>query len=189
VVVESHPRLMGEKVLAFRDLLSGTLEVALGLETVHPEVLPKLNKKTDLTHFARAVAFLREAQIAVRAFVLVQPPFLNEEEGLEWAVKSAKFAFNCGAEVVSLIPTRPGNGALDRLMESGEFAPPQLATLEAAQVEALQLRGGRVFADTWDLEQFSSCSACLEPRRQRLHTINLQQRLLPAVACPACGGG
>ena len=35
VVVESHPRLVGEKALRFRDLLSGSLEVAMGLETVH----------------------------------------------------------------------------------------------------------------------------------------------------------
>ena len=45
VVVESHPRLIGEKALRLRDLLSGSLEVAMGLETIHPQVLPKLNKK------------------------------------------------------------------------------------------------------------------------------------------------
>src|SRR6185436_19253425 len=99
---------------------------------------------------------------------LVKPPFLNEGEGLEWAVKSAEFAFSCGATVVSLIPTRPGNGALDRLMETGEFKPPQLSTLEMALELAVNSSRGRVFADTWNLEQFSTCSACLETRRQRL---------------------
>jgi len=38
-VVESHPRLSVKKALRFRDLLLGTLEVAMGLETVHPQVL------------------------------------------------------------------------------------------------------------------------------------------------------
>ncbi len=60
VVVESHPRLVGEKATRFRDLLAGSLEVALGLETVHPKVLPRLNKKFTLGHFAGAVEFLRE---------------------------------------------------------------------------------------------------------------------------------
>jgi radical SAM enzyme (TIGR01210 family) len=188
LVVESHPSLVGEKALVLRDLFPGSLEVAMGLETVHPEVLPKLNKQFELSDFARAVDFLRNAGIAVRAFVLVKPPFLNEAEGLDWAVKSAQFAFDCGATVVSLIPTRPGNGALERLMEAGEFAPPQLSTLERAQELALQLRGGRVFADTWNLEPFSSCPACLEQRRQRLHTINLRQEILPVIDCPVCGG-
>ena len=165
VVVESHPRLVGDKALALRDLLPGSLEVALGLETVHPEVLPRLNKHFELSHFASAVEFLRKAGIAVRAFVLVNLPFVNEAEGLEWAVKSAAFAFDCGAAVVSLIPTRPGNGALDRLMEEGEFTPPRLSTLEKAQELALNLRAGRVFTDTWNLDQFSSCPACLDQRR------------------------
>jgi len=189
IVVESHPRLVGEQVLRLHDSLSGSLEVAMGLETVHPDVLPRLNKRFDLACFADRTAFLRSHRIAVRAFVLVKPPFLNEDEGLEWAVKSAAFAFGCGAEVVSLIPTRAGNGAMERLMESGEFSPPRLSTLEKAQELALDLRGhGRVFADTWDLAQFSRCPACLERRRRRLHAINLSQEIMPAINCPACGG-
>jgi radical SAM enzyme (TIGR01210 family) len=189
VVVESHPRLVGEKALRLRDLLPGTLEVAMGLETVHPQVLPRLNKKFTLAHFSQAAGFLRHNKIAVRAFVLVKPPFTNEAEGLEWTVKSAAFAFSCGAAVVSLIPTRPGNGAMDHLMKTGEFSPPRLSTLEKALELSLNLRGeGRVFADTWDLEQFSRCSVCFEQWRQRIHAINLSQQIPPAVDCPACGG-
>ena len=124
----------------------------------------------------------------MRAFVLVKPPFLNEAEGLEWAVKSAEFAFACGATAVSLIPTRSGNGAMERLMEAGEFAPPRLANLERALELAINLHRGRVFADTWNLEQFSACSTCLEKRRQRLHAINLTQEILPSIDCPVCGG-
>lgn len=187
VVVESHPRLVGEKALRLRDLLSGSLEVAMGLETVHPQVLPRLNKKFELEHFSQAAGFLRDNDIAVRAFVLVKPPFLNEEEGLEWAVKSAAFALSCGATVVSLIPTRPGNGALERLMAAGEFSPPKLATLETALELALEVRGdGRIFADMWDLEPFSNCPACFEKRRQRIHAMNLSQQIPPAIDCPAC---
>jgi radical SAM enzyme (TIGR01210 family) len=186
VVVESHPRLVGEKASLLRDLLSGSLEVAMGLETIHPQVLPRLNKKFSLSHFAGAAEFLQRQNIALRAFVLVKPPFMTELEGLEWAVKSAAFAFSCGATVVSLIPTRGGNGALERLRETGEFTSPQLATLERALELSLDLRAGRVFADTWDLEQFSCCPACLEKRRQRLHAMNLSQTILPTVSCPAC---
>ncbi len=188
VVVESHPRLVGEKATRFRDLLTGSLEVAMGLETVHPEILPLLNKKFDLTHFSKAAEFLREEEIAMRAFVLVKPPFMNESEALKWTVKSVEFAFACGATVVSLIPTRPGNGALDRLMETGEFTPPRLVTLEKTLELAVKLRRGRVFADTWNLEQFSTCSVCLPDRGQRLHTINLTQQIPISIECAVCGG-
>lgn len=188
VVVESHPRLIGEKALRMRDLLSGSLEVAMGLETIHPEVFPRLDKKFSLGHFSRAADFLRQAGIALRAFVLVKPPFLDDAAGIEWAVKSAAFAFSCGAAVVSLIPTRGGNGALDRLRNTGEFATPRLATLEGSLEQSLDLKAGRVFADTWDLEKFSACSVCFERRQQRLLAMNRTQTILPRIDCQTCGG-
>src|SRR5579863_5056584 len=48
VIVESHPALLGESTLRFRDLLQAPLEVAMGLETVHPEILARLNKRMSL---------------------------------------------------------------------------------------------------------------------------------------------
>lgn len=189
LVVESHPRLVGERALRLRDLLSGKLEVALGLETIHPAVLPRLNKNFDLSHFAQAAEFLHREKIALRVFVLVKPPFLSETEGVEWALKSAAFSFSCGAAVVTLIPTRGGNGAMDRLRETGEFVPPKLSSLERALELALNLNSnGRVFADLWDLDQFSDCAVCLARRKERLHSMNLSQAMLPAIDCRACAG-
>ena len=196
VIVECHPALIGESVLQFRDLLQAsgghrpaattTLEVAMGMETAHPEVLAKLNKRMTLDQFQRAAGFLREHGVALRVFVLVKPPFLDEGEALEWANRSVDFAFDCGATVVSLIPTRPGNGALDALASRGEFSPPRLATLEAVLGYGIGLKRGRVFADLWDLEQFSNCRDCFEPRRTRLHKMNLEQVVTPRVVCERC---
>jgi radical SAM enzyme (TIGR01210 family) len=187
VVVESHPRLVGDRARRFRDLLGGSLEVAMGLETAHPDVLEKLNKNFNLAQFADAAEFLRAEGIALRVFLLVNPPFLDEAEGAAWALKSAEFAFACGASAVSFIPTRTGNGAMERLLASGEFVPPTLAMLEAGVGAALALRRGRVFADTWGLEPFSTCPHCFVARQQRLRAINLTQRESPRVCCAACG--
>jgi archaeosine synthase beta-subunit len=189
VVVESHPRLVGERTRRFRDLLSGSLEVAMGLETVHPQVLPRLNKRFSLDDFARAAEFLSKNGIGMRAFILVQPPFLRESEAVLWAVKSAEFAFACGATAVSLIPTRRGNGALDRLMEAGEFSPPRIEALEQALDAVVALKQGRGFGDTWDLEQFSSCSICLPNRKRRLEATNLTQEVKTPAECELCGRG
>ena len=76
VIVENHPALVGPPVLEFSEMIGGGLEVAMGLETAHPEALAKLNKHMTLGQFARAAAFLVEHAIAVRAFVLVQPPYI-----------------------------------------------------------------------------------------------------------------
>ncbi|MBK8478048.1 MAG: radical SAM protein [Opitutaceae bacterium] len=189
VVVESHPLLIGDRTRALRDLLAGSLEVAMGLETAHPEVLEKLNKKFDLAQFARAAELLAAERIALRVFLLVHPPFLDEQAGAEWVVRSAEFAFTCGASAVTLIPTRTGNGAMDRLRDAGELVVPTIATLEAAQQAVLALGHGRVFADTWAMEPFSTCPACFADRRERLETMNRTQRFAPPVRCDACGCG
>ena len=186
VIVECHPSLVGESALRFRELISGKLEVAMGLETVHPEVLPKLNKRMTLGQFSHAATFLRQHDIALRVFVLVKPPFLDEAEALEWAGRSVDFAFDCGASIVSLIPTRPGNGALETLADRGQFTQPKLATFEAAFDYAIGLRRGRVFADTWDLERFSDCQTCFAARKERLARMNLSQEPEAQIACDAC---
>jgi radical SAM enzyme (TIGR01210 family) len=190
VIVESHPSLIGERCLQFHELLSGRrLEVAMGLETVHPEVLPRLNKRMTLDHFRAAADRLQRAGIAMRAFVLVGLPFVTEDESLEWACRSVESALEWGASAVVVIPTRTGNGALDALQDEGTFTPPKLAALEAAVDFGLRLGRGRVFADLWDLERLARCSTCFPARSVRLRDMNLQQRILPRVPCQECGDG
>jgi radical SAM enzyme (TIGR01210 family) len=186
VIVECHPALVNDSAYRFRDRLGGPLEVAMGLETVHPEVLPKLNKRMTLDSFSRAAERLRKGGIALRAFVLVRPPFLEESAAVEWALRSVEFAFNCGATAVSLIPTREGNGALEALTSRGDFAPPRLSTLEKALAAGIGIQRGRVFADLWDLERFSQCSHCFPARLNRLREMNLRQSLRPAIECEHC---
>jgi radical SAM enzyme (TIGR01210 family) len=188
VIVESHPSLVGGTCLRFRDRIAGRLEVALGLETVHPDVLPRLNKRMTLEGFAEAAAFLRDGGIGLRVFVLAGLPFLDEAEGLEATRESIVWAFDHGASVVSVIPTRAGNGALDDLAARGEFAEPSLSALEDAVVFGLGLRRGRVFADLWDLERFRSCRECFAARVARLSEMNRRQRPLPRTPCPSCEG-
>lgn len=191
VVVESHPAFLGpglgERCLQFQDFLSGKLEVAMGLETVHPVVLPRLNKRMTLPQFRAAADWLRQHGMDLRVFILVRPPWLSEAEGLEWAQRSLHFAAECGASVSAVIPTRAGNGAMEALRESGEWSPPTLRSLEAALAYGLQLRAGRIFADLWDVEQFASCQVCAPERIARLAAMNQAQQLLSPVHCEACG--
>jgi len=183
VVVEAHPKLINEQCLEFRDMLGPQLEVAIGLETVHPEVLRKLNKQMDVDDFVQAVKFLNLHQIRSRAFILLRPPFMSEEEGVYWAKKSLDLAFEAGVDSCTLIPVRPGNGAMDILMNQGDFEKPTLDSLEEVLAYGISLSAGRVFADTWDLEQFSECPKCLDQRSNRLTNINHNQSLVSKVIC------
>ncbi|MDB5310781.1 MAG: Radical superfamily protein [Gemmataceae bacterium] len=180
VVVECHPRLVGRRCREFRSLLAGELEVAMGLETVHPDVLPRLNKGMTLDDFAGAVRSLRADGMPVRAFILVRPPFLTDAEGLEWARRSLDYAFSLGVECCSLIPTRAGNGAMEELARQGLFAPPSLETLEQSLEYGLSLRAGRVFLDLWDIGTVSPDAPDRAARIDRLARMNLTQRPDPA---------
>jgi len=168
-------------------MIPGELEVAMGLESIHPDVLPRLNKQITTDDFRKAAGFLNTNGIQTRAFILLNPPFLTDpRENIEWSLRSVEFAFDCGIDTCSIIPTRAGNGIMDRLLEEGAFVPPTLRALEETFDRALDLNRGRVFADTWDLEKFSDCGHCLSARQERLEKMNLIQEVIPSVSCDAC---
>ncbi len=173
VIVENHPSLTVESCLRFRDMLQAPLEIAMGLETVHPEILPKLNKRMTLAQFSTAADFLRNNGMDLRVFVLVKPPFMAEEEAVEWAARSVDFAFDCGATAVTLIPTRG-------------FSLPRLNSLEDAFEYGLNLRRGRVFVDLWDVNAAAACQFCRNDRTERMRHMNLTQELRPPISCTGC---
>jgi radical SAM enzyme (TIGR01210 family) len=189
IIVENHPRLVSRRCLEFRDLLHGEFQVAMGLETVHPQVLPRLNKQMTLDDFARATEFLASHEIPVRAFILLRSPFLSEEEGVRWAKESIRFAFDAGVECCVIIPTRSGNGAMEVLERQGQFAPPCLRSLEEVLAFGICQERGRVFADLWDVEKLHPCEDCRAKRILRLREMNLTQSMLPPVSCACEGSG
>jgi len=187
VTVECHPRLVGDRCLRFAERLAGSLEVAMGLETIHPESLSRLNKEMTLALFDRAAATLRGAGIGLRVFVLLAPPFTPLDEAVDWAVRSAEHAFARGATRVSVIPVRGGNGAMEALRDAGDFTPPCLDQLEETLERCLSL-DGIVTADLWDTRRFAICPGCADGRIARLEHMNRTGRIEPKVAC-VCNPG
>lgn len=185
VIVESHPALISEKCLVFRDMIRPELQVAMGLETVNTGILSKLNKQMTLEVFSNSVSFLTRYNILTRAFILLRPPFLSESEGVYWAERSIDFAFRTGVECCIVIPVRAGNGAMDQILEKGLFKYPDIRSLEEVLEYGTGLKAGRVFADVWDLKLFSKCDKCLEVRINRLTEMNLGQKFISRIKC-AC---
>jgi len=169
-------------------MLIPKLEVAIGLETVHPEILRKLNKRMTLHDFRNAVEYLNQNGIRSRAFILLRPPFMLEEEGIEWAKMSIDYAFKAGVECCIVIPVRAGNGAMDILMEKGDFKIPDIKSLEIVLEYGIGLKAGRVFADVWDIGLFSQCKKCIDQRTKRLISMNLNQYINEKVICNCDSG-
>ncbi len=187
VIVENHPNLCGDLCRRFRNLIApAQLEIAMGLEACHPEVLARLNKRMTLNDFDRAADFLQESGIHLRVFLLLKPPYLEEAEAVEWTLRSLRYAFDRGAGCCSVIATRAGNGIMDLLQAQGHFSPPRGASLEHVLEEGLQQQRGRVFVDLWEVEPFFDCAHCRSQRIERLREMNLRQNVLPPVLCAEC---
>lgn len=187
VIVENHPKLTGPFIPEFKKLLNGSFEIAMGLETIHPDVLPRLNKEITPENFRTSTEYLISEGISVRAFILLNPPFLADpQENIEWTLRSVEFALECGVEACSVIPTRDGNGIMEKLRESGNYVPPTIDAFEEVIDKAMNFDGARIFADLWDLSRFSNCRHCFYDRKDRLQKMNLEQRILPKVECSLC---
>jgi radical SAM enzyme (TIGR01210 family) len=197
VIVEAHPALIGSRVDRFlaelhrHRVAAGvpvSLEIAMGLETANPAALERLHKRMTVDEFAVAADALKNRGVALRVFLLVSPPFVPPDEQDAWLLHSVDVAFSCGAAVITLVPTRPGNGALEAVAASGDFRAPRLEDVERSLdlAQARDRHRGRIFVDLWDLERFAPCRHCFEARRQRLHAMNLEQRPLPRPSCPHC---
>lgn len=185
VVVECHPRLVGDRCLRFAERLDGRLQVAMGLETVHPQIQPRLGKGADLEHFASAAEILRSNDLGWRAFVLVGLPFASDaDDAVEWAVESTRWAVEHGAEHVALIPLR--GEELVRVHGPSAYRRPTLDQLEDALDASLDLPAV-ISVDLWDLERLARCDACLPPRRERLERLNLGGRAEARFRCAHCG--
>lgn len=186
VTVESHASTIGPRTAAFSEMIEGRLEVAVGLETIHPVAMTQLNKRLDLARFDWAAAYLCDNDIDLRVFVLLGAPYVPAEESIDWTRRTVDHAVRSGASIVSIIPVRGGNGEMERLQHSGHFSPPSLSQLEQSLDECLTLTNAVITADLWDADRLPSCAHCRSARIERLKRINLSGRAEQSVLCSVC---
>ena len=186
VTVESHANTVGNATLEVAQLIPGRLEVAVGLETVHPEAMRHLNKRLSLSRFDKAARFLADNGIGLRVFVLLGAPYVPPDQSVEWTVRAAAYAAQRGAAMVSIIPTRAGNGEMERLQSEGHFTPPTLQQLESALDRCLGSATAVFTADLWDVEGLPACADCRDERVARLKRLNVSGVAEPRIDCPAC---
>ncbi len=185
VTVESHPLLLGKSCGEFSRHLEGRLEVAMGLETAHPEALRAMGKGADLDDFRRAADYLTGVEADLRIFLLIHPPWVPSEDQDSSLMESIRFAATLGAERVSLIPLRRGNGAIEALEQKGLAQPPTLEDVERALALAQEAAAPRLAltADLWDADELKACPHCREARLERLRQFNREGVLSPALTC------
>jgi radical SAM enzyme (TIGR01210 family) len=115
-------------------------EVAIGLESGCDQVLEgSINKGMALEDFRMAASQVRDVGLALRAYVLLKPPFLTEREAIDDALEAVMEAVRAGATHISINPVNvQADTLVDHLHHRGEYEPPWLWSV----VEVLE-RGGR----------------------------------------------
>jgi radical SAM enzyme (TIGR01210 family) len=181
VVVENHPRLIGSRMLRFQDQLQSQLEIAMGLETIHPISMDWLDKQMSLDDFGAAMEFCGKHGIDRRVFLILQPPGTPPEEAVDSGLQAAKLAASLGARHISMIPLRAGNGVVDRLLHERSIQLPTAAKLEQWLFAAQKLLPDTVVTvDLWDWDRLPGhCLRCSQPRRQRLTELTLRSPAPP----------
>lgn len=120
VVLESLPRFISENKLkeAARLLEGRRIEVGIGLESSNDTIRRLcINKPYTLDAFQESVKLLRRMKMKSLAYVLLKPSFLSEQLAIDDAIATSRFAFDSGADIVSLEPVNSSQHNLAGMLE------------------------------------------------------------------------
>jgi hypothetical protein len=131
VQIESRPEFIKEKSLTeIKKMLAAELEIGIGLETATDRIRESINKGFSFDDFEKAVRLCKRHGVKVKAYLLLKPPFLTEEEALQDVKDSIVKARKAGADRVSVNPLNVQRGTLvEKLWQKGEYRSPWLWTV------------------------------------------------------------
>ncbi|MDR0198380.1 MAG: archaeosine biosynthesis radical SAM protein RaSEA [Methanomassiliicoccaceae archaeon] len=140
ILFESRPEFVTEDVLR---TIPKNATVALGLESSDPEILGASIKKGFTPEDSRRAGLaVKKAGLAVRTYLLLKPPYLNETDAIEDAVSSIRFASEFSDEI-SINPVNVQKfTSVERMWKKGDYRPPWIWSL----IEVMRRCAGTVTA-------------------------------------------
>ncbi|MFB6267588.1 MAG: archaeosine biosynthesis radical SAM protein RaSEA [Halodesulfurarchaeum sp.] len=143
IVLETLPDFVeAERLAAFTEAGLET-DIAIGLETATDRVRRDcVNKYFDFEAFREATETAHDAGVGVKAYLLLKPPFLSEDEAIEDMVSSIRRTAP-HVHTISMNPTNVQRYTMvDDLFFEGGYRPPWLWSVAAvlkrtADVEAI----------------------------------------------------
>ena len=125
-----------------RGAFSGELEVALGLETTDPTVLARyVHKNAPPSEYLAAADRVRSLGLRAKAYLLLKPPYLTEQESIDDVVRSVRAAAP-HFDALSINPVHIQNGTVvEWLYHRGRYRPPWLWSVVAALERGAAERG------------------------------------------------
>lgn len=107
------------------------IEVAIGLETTNDYIRHNyINKGLKYDNFKRAVNLCKEQNIGVKAYLLLKPPFLNEQGAIDDCINSIKNLITLNVNTISVNPVNIQKGTLvEYLWYQNRYRPPWFYSL------------------------------------------------------------
>jgi archaeosine synthase beta-subunit len=132
VIIESLPAYITPDVVVETTSILGNkeVEIAVGLESSNPLVRDLcINKPFTLEQFCNVIPIIKQ-KCNLLTYVLLKPGFLTEKEALDDAQASVDYAFEHGADVVSIEPVSIGQHHLSGMLNKiGRYRPAWLWTV------------------------------------------------------------
>ena len=129
VLVETRPNFVTEENLldCLKILKNKPFELAFGLETSSDRIRKdSINKGFTFRDFVRAAEIARKHAITVKAYLLLKPPFLSENQALKDIIRSIDNVAPY-ADTVSINLCNVQKGTfVEALWEKGQYRPPWL---------------------------------------------------------------
>ena len=127
ILFESRPEFVTDVNL--KDLPKN-VTIALGMETCDSEIMEKSIRKGFTANDSKnAGELIKKYGLSVRTYLLLKPPFIQEKDAIEEAIKSVQFAAPFSDEI-SINPVNVQKATVvERLWKRGEYRPPWIWSL------------------------------------------------------------
>jgi radical SAM enzyme (TIGR01210 family) len=130
-----------ESLEPLRVAFAGEIEVALGLESTDPTVLARyVHKNAPPSEYLAGADRIRALGLRAKAYLLLKPPYLTEEESIEDVVRSVAEAAP-RFDAISVNPVHIQNGTVvEWLYHRGRYRPPWLWSVVEVLVQGAERR-------------------------------------------------
>lgn len=128
------------------------IEIGIGVETVNDYIRNYyINKGTSFNDFRTILNLCKKSQIGVKAYILLKPPFLNEQAAIDDCINSVNTLINLGVNTISINPLNIQKGTLvESLYLQNRYRPPWYYSLFKVFKKSLteeNLKGVRILSD------------------------------------------
>ncbi len=184
--VESRPEFISQKNLKNLKNFSGVKEISIGLETSNDKIRNRyINKGFTYNDFLKACKICRENNFKIKAYVLIKPPFLYENQAIDDAIKSAHDITNY-VDTISFNPCVVMKNTLISKLFPKSYKPPYLWSAHKVVKECIELKN-RILCDIMGAATKRGAHNCKNCNKIVIENIKKMIETQKKQKAPRCG--